>query len=195
MIRGEAKLLAVVHNTGLDTGVGAISAINTYYGQHVPIGAYKGQFNKGLRGPYVDDLARNFPNKIQNAGQAADALTVYRRALARAQNHSVWISSIGFTTNLEALLKSVPDEESSLNGTELVRLKVRGLAWMGGRYPNSHKVAGQPRLPSPEHNFGFHCGRIPRCSNVSSDPIGPSTAYVYEHWPATVPIVFLGCEH
>ena len=70
MMRGEANLLAVVHNTGLDTGVGAISAINTYYGQHVPIGAYKGQFNKGLRGSYVDDLARNFPNKITNASQA-----------------------------------------------------------------------------------------------------------------------------
>ena len=194
MIRGEAKLLAVVHNTGLDTGVGAISAINTYYGQPVPIGAYKGQFDKGLRGPYVDDLARNFPNKIQHARQAADALTVYRQALAKAPNHSVWISSIGFTTNLEALLRSVPDEESPLNGTDLVRLKVRGLAWMGGRYPNSHNVPGQPHLPSPEHNFGFHCRvNTPRCNNISSAPIGPSTAYVYEHWPATVPIVFLGC--
>ena len=125
MMRGEAKLLAVVHNTGLDTGVGAISAINTYYGQHVPIGAYKGQFDMGLRGPYVDDLARNFPNKITNASQAPDALKVYRRVLAAAPNSSVWISSIGFTTNLESLLKSGPDEESPLNGTELVRRKVR----------------------------------------------------------------------
>merc|ERR1719460_1715440 len=86
MMRGEAKLLAVAHNTGLDTGVGAISAIYTYYGQHVPIGAYKGQFDMGLRGPYVDDLAKNFPNKITNASQAPDALKVYRRVLAAAPN-------------------------------------------------------------------------------------------------------------
>lgn len=194
MMRGEAKLLAVVHNTGLDTGVGAISAINTYYGQHVPIGAYKGPFNKGLRGSYVDDLARNFPTKIQHAGQAPDALTVYRQTLAAAADGSVWVSSIGFTTNLEALLKSGPDASSPLNGTKLVERKVKGLAWMGGRYPNSHNIAGHPQLPSPEHNFGMHCSNIPRCSNLSSAPIGPSTAFVYKHWPATVPIVFLGWE-
>ena len=36
---GEAEMLAVVHNTGLDTGVGAISVLNTYYGRgNVPIG-------------------------------------------------------------------------------------------------------------------------------------------------------------
>ena len=41
--RGEATLLAVVHNTGLYEGVGAISVINHYYGRDdVPIGAYKG---------------------------------------------------------------------------------------------------------------------------------------------------------
>ena len=41
MDRGEAELVAVVHNTGLDTGAGAIAAINQYYGRPMlPIGAY-----------------------------------------------------------------------------------------------------------------------------------------------------------
>ena len=43
--RGEAKILAIVHNTGFDLGVGAISSINHYYGHDdIPIGAYKGPF-------------------------------------------------------------------------------------------------------------------------------------------------------
>merc|ERR1712000_770280 len=43
---GEAELLAVMHNTGIEHGAGAISVLNTYYGRgDVPIGAYKGDFD------------------------------------------------------------------------------------------------------------------------------------------------------
>ena len=113
-LRGEAKLLAVVHNTGLDSGVGALSAINTYYGQpDLPVGAYKGPFDRGMRGSYVDDLVRRFPARLRNASAAPDALAVYRQALAAAPDASVWVSSIGFTTNLEALLRSGPQKQAS----------------------------------------------------------------------------------
>lgn len=195
-LRGEAELLAVVHNTGLDTGVGAISAINTYYGRpDLPVGAYKGTFNRGLRGPYVDDLVQRFPAQVHNASTAPDAVAVYRQALAATPDASVWISSIGFTTNLESLLRSKPDATSPLSGAQLVAAKVKGLAWMGGRYPDSSRDPESPNLPSPEHNFGFFCtANNSRCSGIGSDPIAPSTAFVVEHWPASVPIVFLGWE-
>ena len=49
--RKETELLAVVHNTGLLEGVGAISVINHYYGRdHVPIGAFKGKFGSTIPG-------------------------------------------------------------------------------------------------------------------------------------------------
>jgi hypothetical protein len=39
---GECEILAVMHNTSDDYGVGVIDAINTYYGRgDLPIGAYK----------------------------------------------------------------------------------------------------------------------------------------------------------
>ena len=118
MTKGEAEIVAIVHNTGLDTGVGAISTINTWYGRpDIPVGAYKGQFNAGNRGSYVDDLVKRFPSKIKNASQVPDALSVYRKALAGSPDRSVWISSIGFTTNIEALLKSVVVTESSAKTT------------------------------------------------------------------------------
>ena len=41
--RGEAEILAIVHNTGLDAGVGAVAVLNTYFGRpNIPLGAYKG---------------------------------------------------------------------------------------------------------------------------------------------------------
>ena len=39
---GEAHILAVVHGTGLSSGVGAIAAINRWYDREVPTGAYRG---------------------------------------------------------------------------------------------------------------------------------------------------------
>ena len=41
MDAGEVDLLAVVHNTGLEQGVGAVSAINAWYGREdaVAVGA------------------------------------------------------------------------------------------------------------------------------------------------------------
>ena len=102
-----------MHNTGIDNGVAAISALMTYYGrEHVPIGtppsakrsaaarqsphtrptalshtpeppqctgAYMGDFDNTLKGPYVDDLANNFPTQVQNRSQVPDAVTVYRQ--------------------------------------------------------------------------------------------------------------------
>ena len=115
---GEAELLAVVHDTGVSTGVGAVSAINHYFGRDdLLVGGYKGAYDAQVRGSHIDDLVRKFPAKLTNLSQAPDALTVYRTALAGAPDHSVWISSIGFTTNIEALLKSPPDAISPLNGT------------------------------------------------------------------------------
>ena len=52
--------------------------------------------------------------------------------LSQQPDRSVTIASIGFTTNLEALLRSPPDQYSTLNGTELVAAKVLQIAWMGG---------------------------------------------------------------
>ena len=47
MLRGEADILAIVHDTGYRLGVGGVSAVNHYYGHDsIPIGAYKGVFGQ-----------------------------------------------------------------------------------------------------------------------------------------------------
>ena len=94
--RGEARLLAVIHDTALPEGVGAVSVINEYYGRQIPLGAYRGRVgapgsdlaqpgwtNQG-RGRYVDSLLSEFASPVRHASEVADAVTVYREALNRA---------------------------------------------------------------------------------------------------------------
>ena len=77
--RGEAEILAVVHNTGLPEGVGAISVINHWYGRDsVPVGGYKGQFGATLPGKYVEKIVKAFASPIKNYTQVPDAVDVYR---------------------------------------------------------------------------------------------------------------------
>jgi hypothetical protein len=89
--------------------------------------------------------------------------------LSAAPAHSITVISIGFLTNLADLLRSPPDDISSANGVDLVAMKVKKLAVMGGSYP-----AGW------EFNFG------------GIDP--GSAAFVLTNCPATVNITFSGLE-
>lgn len=122
---GEAEIIAVVHDTGLPTGIGAVASIMHYYGRdHVPLGAYKGKYDANMRGwpnrSYVDDLVAHSGAKIKNYTQVPDGVVVYRNALAASPENSVMISSIGFATNLLGLLLSDPDSISNLTGVQLV---------------------------------------------------------------------------
>eukprot|EP00966_Prymnesium_polylepis_P075329 1747203-Prymnesium_polylepis.1 len=41
--QGEANILAIVHDTGFEQGIGAVSVINAYYGRDdIPLGVYRG---------------------------------------------------------------------------------------------------------------------------------------------------------
>ena len=78
--RGETELLAVLHNTGLFEGVGAVSVINHYYGHdNVPIGAFKGKFGATLKGKYVEKIVQNFESPIKNYSMVPAAVDVYRQ--------------------------------------------------------------------------------------------------------------------
>eukprot|EP00041_Stephanoeca_diplocostata_P009696 m.151136 g.151136 ORF g.151136 m.151136 type:complete len:366 (+) comp17852_c0_seq1:120-1217(+) len=190
--RKEINLAAVVHNTGLHEGVGAVSVLNHYYGHDdVRIGAYKGTFgnphdvpplapNRTVAGPYVAGLVKSFPSPIQNYSQVPEALSVYRQTLAEAEDSSVVISSIGFLVNIAALLESGPDNVSSMTGIELVAKKVKLAAVMGGQYPAS---------PTHEWNFGGGCTHKTAC------PTTPHATSVFlTKWPSNVPLVFNGFE-
>jgi inosine-uridine nucleoside N-ribohydrolase len=133
--RGEVEILAVmVSNGGTAPAHRAIDSVNTYYGRpDIPIGVVSGTAPT-LPSVYVNALASQFPNDIQSPAAAVD---LYRQILAAQPNDAVTIVSVGYLTNLDALLSSPPDARSPLRGTELVRSKVRRWVAMGGHYPDS----------------------------------------------------------
>ena len=181
MDRGEADIIAIVHNTGYPKGIAAVAALNKWYGREdIPLGAFKGEFGKNVSGHYDEDIADNFPNTIRNYTQVPGAVEVYRKVLAKAADRSVAISSIGFMTNLRDLLQSPADEYSKLNGTELVAAKVKLVAMMGGYYPSS-----------PKSEFNFDCGKG---QMVEEDECRGSTKFVVDNMPSSVKFVFSGFE-
>ena len=106
--QGEAEILAVVMNTALPEGPGAVSAINSYYGRSdIPIGAYRGNIGRPSRTPgpawtnkakgwYAEKLVERFKPPIRNASQVEDAVPLLRRTLAAAaEDRSVTIAAIG----------------------------------------------------------------------------------------------------
>jgi hypothetical protein len=142
--RGEIDIIAVAHTNAFVKGVGAISALLTYYGRtNVSLGAYKGGWARDptagahrhhTADRYVSDLADNFPATVRTAAEVPSTVSVYRQALAAQEDHSVYLVSIGITTNMRDLVQSPPDIHSPLTGAELLARKAAQIVWMDGTY-------------------------------------------------------------
>jgi len=174
--RGECRILAVgvSESARAYDGLWApplADAINTYYGRPgIPVGVYRGPHQEMTeKGRYAEKTAKAFPHRLQSGAGAPAAFKLYRRVLAGRSDRSVVMISVGFLTNLEALLQSGPDELSPLDGVELVRRKVKHWSCMGGRFPSSGDGSEFNLATYPE-----------------------ATAYVLGHWPT--PVTFSGGE-
>jgi len=189
--RGEVELLAVVQNTAPPQCAGAISVLNTWYGEaDTPIGAYDistpgATLEVEAPLPYVTELTSHWPSPVKNTSDVPDAVAVYRKALAASLDRSVTISSIGILTNLAALLRSGPDSYSPLDGLELVRRKVRLLAVMGGKFGGMHG----------HHTGGPACNLCGGGKNAhNAQTASAASSYVAAHWPPESQIIWSGCE-
>jgi inosine-uridine nucleoside N-ribohydrolase len=174
--RGECRILAVGVSEsvrGYD-GLWApamADVIDRYYGRpEIPVGVYRGPHQEMReKGRYAEKTAKAFPHRLQSGSGAPAAYKLYRRVLAGRPDGSVVMISVGFLTNLEALLQSGPDELSPLDGVELVRKKVKHWSCMGGRFPSSGDGSEFNLATYPE-----------------------ATAYVLGRWPT--PVTFSGGE-
>ena len=63
-----------------------------------------------------------------------EAVEMYRRLLAKADDNSVVIVTVGFSTTIAQLLESPSDKYSRLSGRELVARKVKYLSVMAGEF-------------------------------------------------------------
>lgn len=127
---GECEIIAVVHNTGFDKGIGGVDSINTWYKRnwHKPLqlGAYTGPWGShGNQDRYTSLIESKFPSDIQKASQVYSATKAYQEALKKADNASVVIASIGELTNLRDIIKADKD---------LFTQKVKAIYYMDGGY-------------------------------------------------------------
>ncbi|MEW4564824.1 nucleoside hydrolase [Bremerella sp. JC770] len=175
--RGECKLLAVTITKDNELAAPFVDCINTFYGRgDIPIGvchsgvtSAEGKFN-GLANA-TDDGQLRYPHDLKSGKQAPSAVSVLRKALADAEDGSVVICQVGFSTNLANLLTSPADEVSSLNGVDLVKQKVRLLSIMAAAF---EKI--------PDHKTG-ELKRY-REYNVFKDV--PSAQQLAAKWPTSI---------
>lgn len=165
--KGECELLGVVVNDPNAASCLCVDAINVYYNRpNIPIGVRPDTAGNGAHYPL--SVADNFPHNLKSYKDAYNATELYRKILAAQPDNSVVIVSVGFLTNLAALMNSQPDNYSTLNGMDLIRTKVKMLSIMAGTFPegreyNLHmdcKAADQviKEYPGPIMYSGFEIG-------------------------------------
>jgi len=165
---GKAEILATISSNKHDLVAPSIEVINTYFGRsELVIGAPKSEgANMGAFQHWADSIVERYPHNIKSTSEVQDAVSVYRKILSAQPDKSVTIVTVGFLTNLSNLLKSAPDDYSSLAGKELISKKVKILVSMAGKFPEGREF------------------------NIFID--STASKYVFENWPGEV--IFTGFE-
>ncbi|KAI1392802.1 nucleoside hydrolase [Hypoxylon trugodes] len=174
---GLADLRGVAVNTNSSYGALTVSAINTYFGNgNIPIATIRPLTDDTffdtqgfVLGEYAAKVAYNWPRALNITSSTPSPVELYRSVLSSSEDQSITLISVGFLTNLAALLDSPPDDVTSLAGPDLISAKVKELVVMGGQYPSGW-----------EFNFG------------GSDPA--ATYHVVNNWPRNIPITYSGAE-
>lgn len=167
--RGECDLLGVTLTNAAPAAVPYIRVFNRFYGREsIPVGAAITTLPKGAKDGFLTAMLQTAPVRLRKNSdvRAESAVRVLRKLLASSRERVV-IVQVGFSTNLNALLASRPDELSPLDGVALVREKVSFLSAMAGNFVDK----------KPEYNVFIDA---------------ESARQLLEHWP--VPIVFSGFE-
>ncbi len=166
--KGYGEIIGMTHCASEITGPIAIKAINEYFGmESIPIGRYdKATFLEEPRCTYyTKPIAKKYLD-THNMPEFEPAERALRRLLAK--NKDVTIAVIGIQNNIANLLRTEPDDISSLNGVDLVKQSVKIMYVMGGHFGN---------LDCAEYNIRL---------DISS------AQFVSENFP--VPIVYCGFE-
>ena len=141
--RGECRLLGVTVTKDNPWAAVYVDLVNTFYGRgRIPVGMVKGGVTPE-GSPMIQTPAERrradgtlvYPRRLASGAEAPEAVGLLRRLLAAAQDGSVVIVQVGFSTNLARLLDAPAD-------MELVKRKVKLLSVMAGNFVE----------PKPEFN-------------------------------------------
>lgn len=138
---GVIDLLGVITTSDDPYAPVCVNSINTYYGfPDIPVGYLMGQSSLNNHSRYTKFIAHEYPAKISSWTDALESTSLYRKLLDQNPDESVTIITIGHLSSLQKLLQSSPDQISSMNGTALVRKKVKRWICMGGQFPQGKEA-------------------------------------------------------
>lgn len=129
---GQVQLLAVGCHKNSPSAAAFTDAVCTWYG-HPEVEVAMSRTPVQEFSDYVDYTAVE-QAFAKSHWEYPEPVSLYRKLLSKAPDHSVRFVSLGFGTTLAQLLESGPDEYSKLNGIELVARKTCGLSVMAGSY-------------------------------------------------------------
>ena len=144
--QGRINLMSVMLNKEGEFPPKYIDLLNTWYGQkRIPIGLSPRSGQSIVAGTnYTQVVCEKqdekgkplYKRSIKRYSKLLPAVTLYRKLLAKAEDASVTIVSVGFSTNLALLMETKADEYSPLTGKELIAKKVKRLVTMAGHIKN-----------------------------------------------------------
>lgn len=166
--QGECDIIATMASDGYPYIGPTLEVFNRYFNKpNIPIGVPDSSAPSfSAPNHWNDSLTRMFLPQMKTNKDYPSAVSLYRKVLAAQEDHSVVIVSVGFLSNLAALIRSLPDSYSSLKGRDLVAKKVKQWVAMAGGFPEGN-----------EFNVNRHTA---------------ASKYAIEHWPT--PILFSGFE-
>lgn len=157
--RGECHLLAVTVSKDNAYAPAYVDLLNTFFQRgHTPIGLVRDGVTR-------DDgnFVRQVVELEHRVGRAAfrrthpdfkpypDAVELLRRQLADADDHSIVLLMIGFSTNMARLLETGADRHSPLGGRDLFGKKVKSVVMMAADF--SDAVQQNPTPDNREYNI------------------------------------------
>jgi len=153
--KGEVNLLATIASTKYEGVAAVFDVLNTYFNRpDMPVAVPTGEAitTKDFQ-HWTDTLLARYPHTINMNKETPDAVSLYRQLLSQQPDGSVTIITVGFLTNISNLLKSKPDQHSSLDGITLVQKKVKQLVSMAGSFPVGAEY--NVRMDAPAAKFAF----------------------------------------
>lgn len=134
---GYVDLLATIASTRYKGVASVLNLFNTYFNRpDLPIAVPASGLD--MRDPqgWTDSLIARYPHRIESNAQVPDAVSLYRKILAAQPDGSVTLITVGFLTNIAALMQSGPDRYSQLDGMALIEKKVDRMVSMAGKFPS-----------------------------------------------------------
>jgi inosine-uridine nucleoside N-ribohydrolase len=195
--RGQTNLIGVNTSTASSSVVGAIDAVNSYYGRpDIPISVVTPGLATGGADKYTPTLANKnlFPSN-QTTATAQNSTNLYRSLLNSATTKSVTIVVVGGQNAILDLMQSGANynhDGINLSGLQLIQDKVSELVVMGGNftdptdkeYNNLQGVAAAQQVaaqwPTPIVYSGWEIGNGVNAGAALSSPQLNPVAKAYE---------------